>query len=108
MYSINCHIYDLQQIKGLTETFEDEQSTMRSQLTEKANHITELKKENKVLVGTSTVIPHNFIMISMLKGQFVSIVKPFNLTACFITTYDTKCYETHIKMAGHGQQCAIM
>ena len=72
--TINYHIYDLQQIKGLTETFEDEQSTMRSELTEKANHIAELKKENKVLVGTSTVIVHYFIMISMLKGQFVSIV----------------------------------
>ena len=47
---------------------------MRSELTEKANHIAELKKENKVLVDTSTVIVHYFIMISMLKGQFVSIV----------------------------------
>ena len=72
--TINCHIYDLQQIKELTETFEDEQSTMRSELTKKANHIAELKKENKVLVGTSTVNLHNVIMISMLKGQFVSIV----------------------------------
>ena len=72
--TINFHIYDLQQIKGSTETFEDEQSTMRSELTEKANYIAELKKENKVLVGTSTVILHNFIMISMLKEQFVSIV----------------------------------
>ena len=72
--TINCHIYDLQQIKGLTEAFEDEQSTMRSELTEKANHIAELKKENKVFVGTSTVILHNVIMISMLKEQFVSIV----------------------------------
>ena len=57
--TINYHIYDLQQIKELTETFEDEQSTMRSELTKKANHIAELKKENKVLVGTSTVNLHN-------------------------------------------------
>ena len=72
--TINCHIYDLQQIKELTETFEDEQSSMRSKLTKKANHIAELKKKNKVLVGTSTVIPHNLIRISILKGQFVGIV----------------------------------
>ena len=72
--TINCHIYYLQQIMGLTEIFEDEQSTMRSELTKKANHIAELKKENKVLIGTFTVIVHNAIMISMLKGQFVSIV----------------------------------
>ena len=69
--TINCHIYDLQQLKGLTETFEDEQSSMRSELTKKAIHIAKLKKENKVLVGTSTVILRNFIM---LKGQFVGIV----------------------------------
>ena len=32
----------------LTQCFEDEQSTMRSELAKKANHIEELKKENKV------------------------------------------------------------
>ena len=32
-------------------------------------------------------------------------MKPFNLTACFITKCDTIVMITCIKMAGHGQQC---
>ena len=35
-------------------------------------------------------------------------VKPFNLSACFITKCDVKRYDTYIKMADHGQQCTIM
>ena len=40
--------------------------------------------------------------------QYYFDVKPFNLTACFIMKCDTKCYDMHIKMEGHGQQCTIM
>ena len=35
-------------------------------------------------------------------------VKPFNLTACFITKCDMSVMITRIKMVGHEQQCTIM
>ena len=35
-------------------------------------------------------------------------VKPFNLTAYFITKCDTSVMTMCIKMAGHGQQSTIM
>ena len=58
----------------------------------------------------SSMLVLHFSQNTTLKGQCVSIVlmKPFNLTACFIMECDVNCYDYVLKTAGHGQQCTIM